>query len=300
MATTKKPVSSPAASPSGKRMKTGGDDNMADAITQALAKQQDVMANLVKEAMVGIHEAIGALRSEMAIHTTSIKEVLDKVDRIQAETRGLKRDVINNKSEVEKLKRAMASLEDRERRNNIRLVNLSSNREGSDAVGFLQKMLPKWFPLLGAEPIQIERAHRIYSQSTKNGKGPRTLIFKVLRYKDRQAILQGAREAKKNNKPIQDNGKELMFFADYSNYTAQKRKAYGTVQKELRARGIPSFLIYPAILRVTHNGQQLSFGTAEEAEAFCKPLMEDNEAQQGAQSRRKLVFTEREPSEDME
>lgn len=111
MATIKKPVSSPAASPSRKRMKTGGDDNMADAVTQARAKQQDVMANVVREATVGIHEATGALWNEMAIHAPSIR---DKVAWIQAETRGLKRDVNTNKLEVELLERAVASLEDRE------------------------------------------------------------------------------------------------------------------------------------------------------------------------------------------
>ncbi len=118
-------------------------------------------------------------------------------------------------------------LEDRSWRNNVRLVNLPTGMEGDDPIGFLQKMLPKWIPELSERPcpIEIDRAHRVYSNS--NSPKPRSMIFRLLRYPDRQAILQGARKAK----PTLPGGTSLEFYADYSPETAQKRKAFQPLEQ---------------------------------------------------------------------
>ncbi len=88
------------------------------------------------------------------------------------------------------------------------LVGLPQSQEGDDPVGFLQKMLPTWRPALKKKgPIEIDQAHIIYG-SVKSC----TLIFRMLRYQDRQAILQGAREVMKT-KPIRDQDHLLRFFA---------------------------------------------------------------------------------------
>ncbi|RXN16552.1 LINE-1 type transposase domain-containing 1 [Labeo rohita] len=183
--------------------------------------------------------------------------LIDKVDYVQRETRGLKQDVDGCKSDVSKLQIKLSELEDRKRRNNVRIVGLSPNREGGDAIRFLQEMLPKWIPSLSNKPIEIERAHRIYGRQRSTETG-HTMIFKVLRYQDRQAILDGAREVSKRG-PVLDGENSLRSFADYSAHTSQKWRSFADTRKELRAAGIQSFLIYPAILRVMHNGEKLSF-----------------------------------------
>ncbi|KAJ8403200.1 hypothetical protein AAFF_G00354170 [Aldrovandia affinis] len=97
------------------------------------------------------------------------------------------------------------------------------------------------------------------------------MIFKVLRYQDCQAILQGAKEARKTGS-TQDDGKTLRFFASYSAFTLQRQRAFSDMQKELYALGIPLFLIYPATLRVTHKGKKLTFTSAQDAENFRKQI----------------------------
>ncbi len=66
----------------------------------------------------------------------------------------------------------------------------AANREGDDVIAFLQDTLPKWIPSLDTSKIQIECAHRIYSLKIDS---QTTMIFKVLRYRRRNAILQGRR-----------------------------------------------------------------------------------------------------------
>lgn len=92
---------------------------------------------------------------------------------------------------------------------------------------FLKANLPKWIPSIANREIKIERAHRIYSD--KQSKPPRTVIFKLLDYTDRQAILNGARAAY----PVKFNNEPLHFFTDYSADTTKKRKAFTEVRKKM-------------------------------------------------------------------
>ncbi len=84
----------------------------------------------------------------------------------------------------------MTDMEDRSRRNNVRLVGLEG-AEGSNAAGFLRVNLSKWIPSLRGRDIEIDRAHRVYD-GRKNSDRPCTLIFRVLRWHDRLEILKGA------------------------------------------------------------------------------------------------------------
>ncbi len=88
----------------------------------------------------------------------------------------------------------MTDMEDRSRRNNVRLVGLPEGAEGPDAAGFLRVNLSKWIPSLRGRDIEIDRAHCMYD----GGRGSdrlRTLIFHVLRWHDKSEILKGARQA---------------------------------------------------------------------------------------------------------
>ncbi|KAI3361658.1 hypothetical protein L3Q82_002025 [Scortum barcoo] len=286
----KKPSGSPAKTPSAKRKESEGDgvdaniaSSVSVAIELALARQQDnleaAVTRAVQGAIDGMRNSIDNLERKVEAYMETVKELVTKVDRVQAETRAMKREVSSNTSDLEKMRVKVASLEDQDRRNNVRITGIATGREGGDAIAFLQDMLPKWIPSLGDAKIQIERAHRI--RSNKNN-GQATMIFKVLRYQDRNIILQGAREARKKA-PIQDAGRTIRFYADYSAFTSERRNAYGEVMKEVYERGIPAFLIYPATLRMTINGEQRTFTSAHEAAQFLR-----KEAKEGPPPRRQL------------
>ncbi len=83
---------------------------------------------------------------------------------------------------------------------------------------------------------------------------PRTLIFHVLRWHDRSEILKGARQAYPV-KCAQDNV-TLLFFPDFSPATTIRRKAFNLVLKKMTALGLHPFLIYPAMIKLRHKGQQ--------------------------------------------
>ncbi len=87
----------------------------------------------------------------------------------------------------------MTDIEERSRRNNVRLVGLPEGAEGSNVAGFLRVNLSKWIPSLKGHDIEIDRVHRLYDRGRGSDR-PRTLIFHVLRWHDRSEILKGARQ----------------------------------------------------------------------------------------------------------
>ncbi len=117
--------------------------------------------------------------------------------------------------------------------------------------------------------IEIDRAHRVYDGGRGSDR-PHTLIFRVLRWHDRSDNLKGAQQAC----PVKcaQNNVTLLFFPDFSPATAIRRKAFGPVLKKMTALGLQPFLIYPAVNKLRHKGEQKSFDSPQKAEDFISYL----------------------------
>ncbi len=163
----------------------------------------------------------------------------------------------------------MTDIEDRSRRNNVRLVGLPEGAEVSNTAGFLRVNLSKWIPSLKGRDIEIDQAHRVYDGGRGSDR-PRTLIFRVLRWHDRSEILKGARQAYPV-KCAHDNV-TLLFFPDFSPATMIRRKAFNPVLKKMTALGLQPFLIYPVVIKLRHKGEQMSFHSPQKAEDFISSL----------------------------
>ncbi|KAJ1202483.1 hypothetical protein NDU88_006283 [Pleurodeles waltl] len=59
------------------------------------------------------------------------------------------------------LRSKLTDLEDRSRRDNIRLLGIPENEEGTDIQAFLGSILPKWTSLDFDPPFEFQRAHRV-------------------------------------------------------------------------------------------------------------------------------------------
>ncbi len=215
------------------------------------------------------NNSVKELREEFEAMVTTAKQTRDRVDSVQADTREDRRTVMDLRNKLERLTEKMTDMEDRCRRNNVRLVGLPEGMEGSDAAGFLRANLSKWIPSLRSCDIEIDRAHRIYDGGRVSDR-PRTLIFLVLRWHDRSEILKGARQAY----PVKCTQKNvtLLFFPDFSPATAIRRKAFGPVLKKMTALVLQPFLIYPAVIKLRHKGEQRSLDSPQKAEDFISSL----------------------------
>ena len=168
-----------------------------DAIIESvLQKQRDYLEPRLSEIQqVGKDndEKLSAIQTELASLTAGL-------GTIRSDLKTLKTTVVSNSGTLNSHDQALqamelklADMEDRNRSCNIRVIGLAEGLEGSNAAQFLKHSLPKWFPTLGDIQIEIMRAHRIYNDNARNRGANRTLIFNVLRYSTRQAILRAAR-----------------------------------------------------------------------------------------------------------
>ncbi len=199
----------------------------------------------LREDIQATNKSVKELREEFEAIATAAKQTRDRVNSAQAAAREDRRAVLRN--QLERLTEKMTDIEDRSRRNNVRLVGLPEGADGPNAAGFLRVNLSKWIPFLRGRDIEIDRAHRVYDGGRGSDR-PRTLIFRVLRWHDRSEILKGAWQAYLV-KCAQDNV-TLLFFPDFSPATTIRRKAFNPVLKKM------TFLIYQAVIKLRRKGSR--------------------------------------------
>lgn len=212
------------------------------------------------------------------------------MESVQTAAREDRRSVIELKTQLDQLTTKLKDLEDRGRRNNVRLVGLPEAVEGSDAIGYLKDNLPKWIPSLVGRDIDIELAHRVYNGGEANSNKPRTLIFRLLRWQDRSAILNGARQvypvkyaangARASSAhlltplahSLAPTAGTILFFPDYSPVTTAKRKSFSSTMKKAKGMGLEPFLIYPVRIKLQYKGERKMFISPQAAEDFINSI----------------------------
>ncbi len=63
------------------------------------------------------------------------------------------------------------------------------------------------------------------------------------------------------------------FFPDFSPATAIRKKAFGPVLKKMTALGLQPFLIYPAVIKLRHKGEQRSFDSPQKRRILSVPCL---------------------------
>lgn len=172
----------------------------------------------------------------------------DNVDALQ-------KTVQTHVNQIEVLSSRIDDLENRHRRNNLRLVNLPERAEGADAVRFLEKWLREVFGASLPSPVVIERAHRIGRPPAAEQRYPRVMIMKFLNFCDRQRVMEAARKMK----AVTYQQHKVMFFPDFSMDVRKQRRQFDGVKKRLQALNIDYRLRYPAKLTVIGPDEDLRF-----------------------------------------
>lgn len=160
---------------------------------------------------------LGAIQADLFPLCKNIGSVNVELDKVQSDVESNRGKLASHETMLETMQLKLADMEDRSRRCNVRDIGMPEGIEGSNAVQFLTKSLPKWFPTLSKLEDEVMRAHRVYSDNNRKRSGPRTLIFKTLWYITRQLILRAAK-----NFPLMMNGRMGHFSPDYSSYTVKR------------------------------------------------------------------------------
>ncbi|KAE8277582.1 hypothetical protein D5F01_LYC24437 [Larimichthys crocea] len=187
-------------------------------------------------------------RGEMVAIRAEISKCVDYMEkdenRVEEVDSRLSSSVSKLAEKHAQLEDKIADMEDRLRRDNIRVHGVPENAETLNVLVFLTDAIPRWFPNLG--PVEIMRAHRLGApKEDANGKPvSRTIIFKLLRFTDRDRILKAARGA-----AVEMEGRPIRFTPDYSPHTFRRRLAFSEAMDALQKLNFRTFLLYPAKLK---------------------------------------------------
>uniref|UniRef100_H3AF74 L1 transposable element RRM domain-containing protein n=1 Tax=Latimeria chalumnae TaxID=7897 RepID=H3AF74_LATCH len=176
-------------------------------------------------------------------------------------------------------------LENRSRRNTIRVLGVPEEAEGNGVSGpaLLLTILQECLPLEAADSIEVERAHRTLGPRSPPDQQPRPIMARLLCFQDRERILRLARESGE----LYWRGGKIMIFPDMSRELAAQRKLFTPARHHCMELGLRYALQYPAVLRVTVNGRQRRFEDPEEAIRELNCLPDQNRGEEGPQPQRR-------------
>lgn len=84
----------------------------------------------------------------------------------------------------------LEEMENRLRRNNLRVIGLPERSQGSKPIVFLEELFKEIFDPTSFSPLfVIERAHRVPSKAPQPGSYPRVLLLKLLNFNDKVTLL---------------------------------------------------------------------------------------------------------------
>lgn len=212
---------------------------------------------------------VGLLRQDLQNLRGRVREVEDRVSTLEDTTAPIP-------AKVEVLEKAANSwvqraddLENRLRRNNLRILGLPERSEGQHPCEFVERWLKELLPEAQFTPLfAVERAHRVPARALPPGAPPRPFLARMLSSKDRDAALQAARKIPE----LKYNGASISIFPDFSAALQKIRATFIDVKRRLRSHSIPYSMAYPARLRVAHNDKTLFFTSPKEAEEWLNLL----------------------------
>uniref|UniRef100_A0AAV2LVG7 L1 transposable element RRM domain-containing protein n=1 Tax=Knipowitschia caucasica TaxID=637954 RepID=A0AAV2LVG7_KNICA len=222
-------------------------ETMFDELRKMNATLQTMAADVItiKETTKELKESVESIQARMGEAEQRISDLEDSHE--QASSKLEKCD-----KRVDVLWSRVEDLENRSRRNNVRIVSLKEGLEEQGKMAkYVEKILGDALGLTGGE-FEIERAHCIPIPVPDTSKPPRAVLVRFLRSSAREKVLQVARETR----GIHWEGCKLSIFEDFTRELAEKRKAFVPVKKHLRELQVKHRLVYPATLLFTWNGQK--------------------------------------------
>lgn len=155
-------------------------------------------------------------------------------------------------------------LEGHSRRNNIKIFGIPEGEENNNPTDFVQALIPK---LLGENSfnnaVLIDRAHRAPRPRPTDGAKPRAIFARVHFFKEKELILRLRR-----SKELLYKGNKVLIYPDYTAEVMRQRREFNPVMATLRGLKVEFHLLFPAKLRILHQGNTEFFSKPGEAMTF--------------------------------
>lgn len=220
--------------------------------------------------MSSIMEAVTDLKNSVTTIQGRLGEAEGRVSNLEDVSSKLVSDGEQHDKRLEVMWNRIEDLENRSRRNNVRMIGLKEGLEAGGMIKCVYKILSEILSEgLGIDSdgeFEIERAHRAFTPRPDADRPPRIVLMKFLRSSAREKVLQAARE----KGMIEWGGCRISFFPNMSRELANRRREFTTSRRMLRSVNVKYTLAYPASLRFTWPGKNRVFTSSVDAEKFIK------------------------------
>lgn len=226
-------------------------------------------SNAMDKKLSKISETLERISSTLEGQSKRIAEAEQRVSDVEDTVVGLEARLAEAEKKFKTMTDSVDDMENRSRRDNIRILNLEEGTEGKRPIQFFESWLPTVLSL-EASPgtksrIKIDRAHRSLGP---RGARPRPVIIKLHNSRDKPRIIAAVR-AKQN---LEYEGERIFIHQDLSTAVRERRRAFNTVCRALIEKGIRFNMRFPATLTVHHNGTEHRFDSPGGAETFLNTL----------------------------
>lgn len=243
----------------------------------------------IAEKMDDMSMRMDAFVHKLEGHEERLNEAEQRISNTEDRTTQLQSQVAH----MDKLLKVIASknedLEARSRRNNICVIGIPESTNTGKMEDFVEKLLTA---TIGADALSsqfiVERAHRSLAPRPPPGAAPRPIIARLLNYRDRDAALRIAREKRQ----LQFEGLQFTLYPDFTAIVQEERRKFLPAKQKLRLAQIDYALLYPAKLRVTHQGQQMFFTKPQQVDEFLKCIKKASPSQNSSKEFRDSYLDE--------
>lgn len=232
-------------------------------LKNALAGDFDFIKSELQAVRGEIKSNTAAIHSEINQVRAKVSEVEDGLTTWSDEVAALQTTVTNLTAEMTGLREKCEDMEGRMRRCNVRILGVAETN-GSSSTAYVSKLLREALQM--DKDVLVDRSHRSLGPRRRDGR-PRAIVAKLHYYQDCVEVLSRAR----SRAPLRVNGETIAIFPDYTANVAKARAAFTEVRKVLRnCQGVRYGILFPARLRITHNGEEKEFTDASKAMAYVK------------------------------
>lgn len=210
-----------------------------------------------------VKKSFADLQQDITANAKRLAEAEGRIGDTEDGLQSVKTEMTDAAKRIAYLESKTEDMENRARRNNLRLVGLPESAEGTQPmIDYIQRMLPVWLGLDGTKSFTLERAHRTLARPRPDQN--RAVIIRFLRFQDREFVFNTSKQ-----RSLSHDGHKIFFAQDLSAETIKARSPFNAVRKKfIEAGSFRGFTLRPCKMRALHNGKIILFSTPEEAENF--------------------------------
>ncbi|KAK7906782.1 hypothetical protein WMY93_015394 [Mugilogobius chulae] len=214
---------------------------------------------------------VQAVKVSQAKTATDVANLYDKLEQADArimdlerENGRLDREARERARQYEDLRKALQDMENRERRNNLRLMGVKEHAENGKPRELVRGIISEALGINLSES-ELQRVHRTSGPLPNEDQPPRPFVMRFHSYLEKEKVLAAAIQRSRGRRGIMWNDCKISFFPDLTRDVVEKRKKFTDVRRKLHDLDIRFTLAYPAVLRFTWKGEKKRFDDPRKA-----------------------------------